>query len=81
MSKNLRICDAMILGKTERQHLKITFDLGKTKWPAMFWGGAEYWNRDFSKGDMVDVLYQVSRNTYNGVESPQLIITDIRKSL
>ena len=81
MSKNLRICDAALIGKTERQHLKLTFDLGKTKWPAMFWGGAESLHRDFDKGDNVDVLYQVGRNCYNGVETPQLIITDIRKSL
>ncbi|MCR4821426.1 MAG: single-stranded-DNA-specific exonuclease RecJ [Treponema sp.] len=81
MSKNLRISDAMIIGKSERQHLKLTFDLGRTKWPAMFWGGAEYLGRDFAKGDLVDVVYQVNRNTYNGVESPQLIITDIRKSM
>ena len=81
MSKNLRICDAAVIGKTERQHLKLTFDLGKTKWPAMFWGGAESLHRDFDKGDNVDVLYQVGRNCYNGVETPQLIITDIRKSL
>ena len=81
MSKNLRISDAMIIGKAERQHLKLTFDLGQTKWPAMFWGGAESLHRDFDKGDLVDVLYQVGRNTFNGVETPQLIITDIRKSL
>ena len=81
MSKSLRICDAMILGKSERQHLKLTFDLGKTKWPAMFWGGAESLHRDFDKGDLVDVLYQVGRNCFNGVETPQLIITDIRKSM
>lgn len=81
MSKNLRICDAMIIGKTERQHLKLTFDLGKTKWPAMFWGGAESLHRDFDKGDLVDVLYQIGRNCFNGVETPQLVITDIRKSL
>ena len=80
MSKNLRIADTMTIGK-EQQHLKLTFDLGKTKWPALFWGGAEFLHRDFDKGDFVDVLYQVCRNTYNGVESPQLVITDIRKSL
>ncbi|WP_407425462.1 single-stranded-DNA-specific exonuclease RecJ [Treponema sp.] len=80
MSKNLRISDALILGK-EQQHLKLTFDLGKTKWPALFWGGAKALHNDFDKGDLVDVLYQVNRNTYNGVESPQLVITDIRKSL
>lgn len=81
MSRSLRICDAAVIGKTERQHLKLTFDLGRTKWPAMYWGGAESLHRDFDKGDLVDVLYQVGRNCFNGVETPQLIITDIRKSL
>lgn len=81
MSKSLRIADAAIIGKTERQHLKLTFDLGRTKWPAVFWGGAESLHRDFDKGDKVDVLYQIGRNTFNGIETPQLIITDIRKSI
>ena len=81
MSRKLRISDAVLIGKTERLHLKLTFDLGRTKWPAMFWGGAAALGRDFDKGDLVDVLYQVGRNTYNGVETPQLIITDIRKSI
>ncbi len=81
VSRNLRISDAIILGKTERQHLKLTFDCGKTKWPAMLWGGAEYLHRDFDKGDLVDVVYKICRNTYNGVETPQMIITDIRRSM
>ena len=81
MSRSLRICDAAVIGKTERQHLKLTFDLGRTKWPAMFWGGADFLHRDFDKGDLVDVLYQVARNSFNGVETPQLIITDIRRSV
>lgn len=80
LSRKLKIFDAMILGKSERQHLKLTLNCGKTKWPAMLWGGAEYLHRDFDKGDEVDVVYQVCRNTYNGIETPQMIITDIRKS-
>lgn len=81
VSRKLRILDAMILGKTERQHLKLTLDAGQTKWPALLWGGAEYLHRDFDKGDLVDVVYKINRNTFNGVETPQMIITDIRRSM
>lgn len=80
MSKTLRIADFLIMGKSEKQHLKLTLDCGKSKWPAIFWGGAEYMHRDFERGDFVDVLYQINRNTFNGTETPQMIITDIRKS-
>ncbi len=81
MSKNLRIADAQIIGKSERQHLKLTLDAGKSKWPALIWGGAEMLNRDFATGDVIDVVYQLNRNTFNGTEIPQMIITDIRKKL
>lgn len=81
VSRRLRIQDAMILGKTERQHLKLTLDAGQTKWPALLWSGAEYLHRDFDKGDLVDVVYKINRNTFNGVETPQMIITDIRRSM
>lgn len=81
LSKSLVVSDALILGKSEKQHLKLIFDTGKAKWPAMLWGGAEYLHRDFDKGDEVDVVYQLNRNTYNGNETPQMIITDIRKKI
>ncbi|MCI1209563.1 MAG: single-stranded-DNA-specific exonuclease RecJ [Treponema sp.] len=80
MSKSLKVTDAQILGKTERQHLKLTLDCGKNKWPAMFWGEGERFHRDFDTGDSLDILYQVTRNTFNGMETPQLIITDIKKT-
>ncbi len=81
MSRSLKISDALLLGKTERQHLKLTLDCGKNKWPAMFWGEGDRLHKEFDKGDKVDVVYQISRNTYNGVETPQMIITDIRRSM
>lgn len=81
MSRSLKISDALLLGKTERQHLKLTLDCGKNKWPAMFWGEGDRLHKEFEKGDKVDVVYQINRNTYNGVETPQMIITDIRRSM
>jgi single-stranded-DNA-specific exonuclease len=79
MAKGLRILTADIMGKTEKQHLKLTFDCGKYKWPAIFWQSADRLNRDFSIGDSVDAVFQVNRNTFNGAEIPQMILQDVQR--
>jgi len=80
MSKDLKIYDVQVLGKTERQHLKITFDCGKNKWPALFWGEAERFHRDFEKTDHLDILFNITRNEFNGAITPQLILQDLRRT-
>jgi single-stranded-DNA-specific exonuclease len=80
MSQSLRIADAQLMGKTERTHLKLTLDCGENKWPALFWGEGERLGRDFNKGDYVDILYELNRNLFNGVETPQMILKDVRKT-
>lgn len=80
MSKDLRIADVQIVGKTERQHLKLTFDCGQYKIPAMFWGEAERLNRDFRLNDNIDILYNVTRSAFNGNETQQLILLETNKS-
>ncbi|AEE16520.1 single-stranded-DNA-specific exonuclease RecJ [Treponema brennaborense] len=79
-SRKLKIIGADILGKTEKKHLKLTLAGGKTKWPALYWSAAERLGTDFNVGDTVDVLYQVNRNTFNGMETAQLIINALEKS-
>ena len=79
MAKKMRIMAVDIMGKTAKQHLKITFDCGKYKWPAIFWQAAERLGRDFALGDTVDAVFQVNRNTFNGAEIPQMILQDIQK--
>lgn len=79
-SKNLQVLDAVLVGKNDPRHLKITFDCGKYKFPAMFWSEGERLNRDFKTGDRLDVLYTVNRNTFNGAVTPQMIITDLKKT-
>ena len=76
LSKALPVSDASLVGKSERRHLKITFDCGTYKFPALFWGEGERLGRDFNKGDTLDVLYSMNRNTFNGAVTPQMIITD-----
>ncbi len=80
MAKNLLITDAVILGKNEKQHLKLTLSTGSVKWPALFWNEGERLNRDFSKNDRVDVLFHTGRNFFNGAETPQMILIDVKKS-
>jgi len=80
VARKMKIVTADMMGKTEKQHLKLTFDCGKFKWPAIFWQAGERLNRDFSVGDTVEAVFQVSRNTFNGAEIPQMILQDVRKA-
>ncbi len=79
MTKNLTIASADIIGKTDPQHLKLTFACGNTKWPAMFWKESSRLKREFDTGDSVDAVYQISRNMFNGIENLQMILSDIQK--
>lgn len=76
VSKNLKIQDGIPVGKSEKQSLKLIFDCGKYKFPAMFWGEAERLNRDFKTGDNINVLYTITRNTFKGAVTPQMILID-----
>ena len=79
-SKSLPLQEAAILGKTERQHLKLVFDCGKYKFPAMFWGEAERLNRDFKVGDKLNILYTLGKNYFKGTETPQMILIDAERA-
>ena len=76
VSKNLKLQDGIPIGKSQTQSLKLIFDCGKYKFPAMFWGQAERLNRDFKSGDSMDILYTVSKNSYKGNITPQMILID-----
>ena len=77
MTKGIKLIDAAVLGKKEPHHLKLVFDTGRHKIPAMFWGQAERLRKDISIGKKYDILYNMSRNYFNGIKSNQLIIKEI----
>lgn len=81
MSRNIPVSDAMIIGKKERTHLKLILDCGKTKWPAIFWGAGDRLHSEFEVGNKVDIIYNVERNIFNGTETLQLNIKEMRKSV
>lgn len=76
-TKNLKLYDTQIVGKKEPQHLKLIFDTGKHKIPAMFWGQADRLKKDIVRGQNYDILYTMSRNFFNGLATNQLIIKEL----
>ena len=80
MAKNLPVVSASVIGKTEKLHLKLLVDSGKTKWPCMFWNRGDLLHNGIDTGDRVDILFNLDRNVFNGTETPQLYLVDIIKS-
>jgi single-stranded-DNA-specific exonuclease len=80
LTRGLRVADFTIMGKTEVKHVKLTLDTGKHKWPAVYWQAAGKVKQEFDLEDRVDLVYTVDRNWFNGTETAQLKITDLRRS-
>jgi single-stranded-DNA-specific exonuclease len=80
MARALKIRDISFMGKTEAKHVKLTLDAGAYKWPGVYWQAAEKVKRDFDINDTVDLVFRVSRNWFNGIETPQLMVSDLRRS-
>jgi len=80
MAKNLRIAEINLMGKPEAKHVKLTLDTGLHKWPAVYWQAADKVKRDFDLGDEVDLVFRVNRNWFKGIETPQLVVSDLRRS-
>ena len=77
MTRSIKLIDTIVLGRKEPHHLKLVFDTGKYKIPAIFWGQAERLKKDISIGKNYDILYNMSRNYFNGTVTKQLIIKDM----
>lgn len=79
LARGLVIESMELIGKGEQNHLKLLFAAGKYKWPAVYWNSAERANRDFSRGERVDVVFRLGRNYFMNKESLQLTIIDLKK--
>ncbi|MDR1399575.1 MAG: single-stranded-DNA-specific exonuclease RecJ [Treponema sp.] len=80
MAKGLRIVDLALVGKVEAKHVKLTLDAGKHKWPALYWSAVDKVRGEFDIGDKVDLVFTVTRNWFNGTETPQIIVSDLHRS-
>lgn len=77
--RGLGLLDLTFIGK-DQSHLRMTLDAGATKWPAVFWRASDRVGADFSKGDRVDAVVNVGTNFYQGAETPQLTVLDMKRS-
>jgi single-stranded-DNA-specific exonuclease len=80
VSRGLKVADLSFMGKADARHVKLTLDAGKNKWPAVYWQAADKVKREFDLHDTVDLVYTFNRNWFNGTETPQIIVTDLRRS-
>lgn len=74
----IKLCDAQLVGKKDPMHLKLSFDTGKFKIVAMFWGQGERLGKDIVIGNTYDILYNMGKNTFNGFTTNQIIIKDLQ---
>ncbi|MBU0928348.1 MAG: single-stranded-DNA-specific exonuclease RecJ [Spirochaetes bacterium] len=79
-SRSVTVLQADIVGKQEKSHLKLLLDFGAHRWPALWWNSADRYGKDFREGDRLDVAFKLTKNYWNGQESPQLVIIDARKA-
>jgi single-stranded-DNA-specific exonuclease len=79
LARNMVVEEVQIIGKDQR-HLKLLLAGGGYKWPAVYWNGAELMTRGFHQRDRVDVVFEFTRNHYNGNDTVQLVIIDLVRS-
>lgn len=79
LARKMVLEDLQIIGK-DQTHLKLLLSGGGFKWPAVYWGAAERAKRDFDLRDRVDVVFEFSKNYYNGNETVQLVVIDAARS-
>ncbi|MDR0496953.1 MAG: single-stranded-DNA-specific exonuclease RecJ [Treponema sp.] len=80
LARNMKITEIKLMGKTESKHVKLTLDTGQYKWPAVYWQAADKVKRDFDLGDTVDLVFRIAWNSYKGIDTPQLVVSDLRRS-
>ncbi|MCL2070002.1 MAG: single-stranded-DNA-specific exonuclease RecJ [Treponema sp.] len=80
LARDLKISEISLMGKPEAKHVKLTVDAGQYKWPGVYWQAADKLKREFDLGDRVDMVFKVTRNFFRGSETPQLVVSDIKRS-
>jgi single-stranded-DNA-specific exonuclease len=78
--RGVKVQDILFMGKNGANHVKLTLDTGKNKWAAVYWNAAERVKRDFDINDAIDLVFRITRNFYNGSETPQLMVIDLKRS-
>lgn len=76
LKRGMKVEEVEFIGK-EQNHLRLLLRGGEYKWPSVYWNAAERVNRDFSLGEMVDVVFELDKNHFNGQATLQLSVVDM----
>ena len=74
------IDELSLMGNGDAKHVKLLIRSGSYKWPAVFWRAGERIDSDFSRGDMVDLVFRLGRNYFRNTETLQLTVLDISRA-
>ncbi|MCK4540396.1 single-stranded-DNA-specific exonuclease RecJ [Candidatus Parcubacteria bacterium] len=78
LSENIKIFDIMTMGM-EGQHIKFKLKNDKSGFiNAISFGGSERW-KNFAIGDIINIVYNLDLNVFNGRSEVQLKVVDIKK--
>jgi single-stranded-DNA-specific exonuclease len=80
LGRKLKVNDIQLMGRNEVRHVKLSLDAGAFKWPAIYWQAGDKVKSEFDMGDMVDIVFRAGRNWFNGNETPQLTIQDLKRT-
>jgi single-stranded-DNA-specific exonuclease len=81
LARKLKVREISFIGKPESKHVKMLLDTGKHKWPALYWQAADrVLNHEFNIDDTVDLVFNLSKDWFKGMETPQIMVTDLKKS-
>ena len=66
--------------KGQDNHLKFTISHGDYRWPAIWWSSSAA-AKDFNEGDLVDVAFNLGRNSFRNQETLQLSVKGVEHSV
>lgn len=79
LARKMVVEEMQIIGR-DQDHLRLLLSGGGYKWPAVYWSAADKVRKEFDLRDRVDVVFEFTKNFYNGNETVQLVIVDMRRS-
>lgn len=79
MTSSAKIENCQVIGK-DQYHLRLLLNIGRRKWPAVFWSSADRFPDDFQLQDTVQCAFTVERNYFGNNSNMQLNIIDIQRT-
>ncbi|MBI2050209.1 MAG: single-stranded-DNA-specific exonuclease RecJ [Parcubacteria group bacterium] len=77
VSYGARVADVFLMGK-DGQHMRIKLDQSGVLHQAVAFGFGQYFHGTLNQGDLIDVVYTIGVNEWNGRRDIQLKIVDIK---